>query len=54
NIGNVDLTAITVWDATIEDDCGVVAGLGAGVQYTCTGSYSLTWADINSGSKLTS
>lgn len=53
NIGNVDLAAVTVSDPTVVLDCVVVAELGAGDEYTCTGSYSLTWPDIISGLKAT-
>lgn len=51
NTGNVDLTAVSVSNPGIVDDCSMLGGLGAGNQVSCEGSYSLTWSEIDAGVK---
>ncbi|CAM9777840.1 unnamed protein product, partial [Sphacelaria rigidula] len=50
NVGNVDLTEVTVQDPPVPNDC-VVAELGVAVTMSCNGTYSLTWADIRAGTR---
>ncbi|CAM9230967.1 unnamed protein product, partial [Scytosiphon promiscuus] len=53
NTGNVDLTAVSVSDQTVDHNCGAATTLVAGRNFSCTGSSSLTWSDINLGVKTT-
>lgn len=42
-----------MWDPTVDHDCGDDAELVVGSKHTCSGTYYLTWADIESKSKET-
>lgn len=53
NTGNVDLTTVSVSDITADHNCGVLGALVAGSNVSCTGSFSLTWSEINAGVKTT-
>lgn len=49
NIGNVDLTSVTVANAAVVDDCDMVDTMVVGSGFSCSGIFSLTWLNINSG-----
>lgn len=51
NTGNVDLTAVSVSNPGIVDDCSVLGELSVGSQVSCKGSYSLAWPEIEAGVK---
>ena len=50
NTGNVDITNISVTDDLIPSLSCPAAALAPGAEFTCTGSYTITQADIDNGS----
>lgn len=49
NVGNVDLSDVSVLHAGVTHNCVDRALLGAGDTFHCTAAYSLSWGDIKAG-----
>ncbi|CAM9435662.1 unnamed protein product, partial [Pylaiella littoralis] len=49
NAGNVDILGLSVTDPSVTLSCSPPLTTSPGDQYSCTGSYSLTWLEIIAG-----
>lgn len=49
NAGNVDILGLSVTDPSVTLSCSPPLTTSPGDQFSCTGSYSLTWLEIIAG-----